>query len=49
MTDSIPENIPAITSSKTIPNPFLYSLSKKEIGYGLRISKNLNNIKAIAA
>ena len=30
MTDTIPENIPAITSSKTMPNPFLYSLSKNE-------------------
>ena len=39
--------IPAITSSKTTPNPFFIFLSIKFIGNGFKISKKRNDIKAI--
>ena len=39
-------NIPATTSSKTIPSPPLIFLSKYEIGKGFKKSKNLIIIKA---
>ena len=42
----IPENIPAIISSRTIPKPFLYFLSKYDIGKGFNISNTLKNTKA---